>query len=85
MLQKNFTSAIVVSSPYHMQRASWLFGDVFKNDNITLLYSPVNNSWFKPEKRWTNKMETRVVICEYAKFIYYAPIFLENKIKTTGG
>ena len=65
-----------------MRRASWLFGDVFKNDNITLLYSPVNNSWFKPEKY---KMETRVVIYEYAKFIYYAPIFLENKIKTTGG
>lgn len=70
MLQNNFTSAIVVSSPYHMRRASWLFGNVFKNDNITLLYSPVDNSWFKPEKWWTNKMEIQMVIDEYAKFIY---------------
>ena len=79
MLQNNFTSAIVVSSPYHMRRASWLFGDVFKNDNITLLYSPVDNSWFKPEKWWTNKMEMYVVVEEYSKFIYYAPIFLKMK------
>ena len=79
MLQNNFTSAIVVSSPYHMRRASWLFGDVFKNDNITLLYSPVDNSWFKPEKWWTNKMEMHVVVEEYSKFIYYAPIFLKMK------
>jgi len=71
MLQNNFTSAIVVSSPYHMRRASWLFGRVFKNDNVTLLYSPVDNSWFKIEKWWTNEREIQVVIDEYAKFVYY--------------
>ncbi|MGB8217133.1 MAG: YdcF family protein [Candidatus Methanoperedens sp.] len=71
MLQNNFTSAIVVSSPYHMRRASWLFGRVFKNDNITLLYSPVDNSWFKVEKWWTNEREIQIVIYEYAKLIYY--------------
>jgi uncharacterized SAM-binding protein YcdF (DUF218 family) len=80
MLQNHFTSAIVVSSPYHMRRVSWLFGDVFKDDNITLLYSPVDNSWFKPNKWWTNKMERRVVLYEYAKFIYYTPMFLKNRL-----
>lgn len=78
MLQNNFTSAIVVSSPYHMRRVSWLFGSVFKNDNITILYSPVDNSWFKPEKWWTNKREALTVVSEYAKFIYYSVIFLEE-------
>lgn len=75
MLQNNFTSAIVVSSPYHMRRASWLFDRAFENDNITLLYSPVNESWFKPEKWWTNQRERQIVIDEYAKFIYYTFIF----------
>lgn len=71
MLQNNFTSAIVVSSPYHMRRAVWLFGRVFKNDNITLLYSPVENSWFKPEKWWIDAKKVHVVMDEYAKFVYY--------------
>lgn len=75
MLQNNFTSAIVVSSPYHMRRAAWLFDRAFNNDNITLLYSPVDNSWFKPEKWWTNKREIYTVIDEYAKFIYYTMMF----------
>lgn len=75
MLQNNFTSAIVVSSPYHMRRASWLFGRVFKDDNVTLLYSPVDNSWFKIEKWWKNEREIQVVIDEYAKFVYYTLYF----------
>ncbi len=58
-----------------MRRASWLFGRVFKNDNVTLLYSPVDNSWFKIEKWWTNEREIQVVIDEYAKFVYYTLIF----------
>ena len=79
MMQNNFTSAIVVSSPYHMRRAAWLFGRAFKNDNITLLYSPVNNSWFKPEKWWANKMGIHVVMSEYAKFVYYTIMFVLKK------
>jgi uncharacterized SAM-binding protein YcdF (DUF218 family) len=71
MLQNNFTSAIVVSSPYHMRRAAWLFGKVFKNDDITLLYSPVENSWFKPEQWWTDGRKIHAVMDEYAKFVYY--------------
>lgn len=71
MLQNNFTSAIVVSSPYHMRRASWLFGRVFKNENIMLLYSPVDNSWFTEEKWWTNERSMQAIFDEYAKLIYY--------------
>ncbi|MDP2767177.1 MAG: YdcF family protein [Candidatus Methanoperedens sp.] len=71
MLQNNFSSAIVVSSPYHMRRAAWLFGRVFKEDNISLFYSPVENSWFKPEKWWTDERKMHVILDEYAKFVYY--------------
>ena len=80
MLQDNFTSAIVVSSPYHMRRAAWLFDRAFKNDNITLLFSPVDNSWFKPDKWWTNKREIHTVIDEYAKFMYYSIMFGIRKL-----
>ncbi len=72
MLQNNFTSAIVVTSPYHMRRAAWLFGRVFNNDDITLMYSPVENSWFKPEKWWTDGRDIHTVMNEYAKFVYYS-------------
>jgi uncharacterized SAM-binding protein YcdF (DUF218 family) len=71
MLQNNFSSAIVVSSPYHMRRAAWLFGRVFKDDNITLFYSPVEDSRFKPEKWWTDERKMHVIMDEYAKFVYY--------------
>ncbi len=71
MLQNNFSSAIVVSSPYHMRRAAWLFGRVFKDDNITLFYSPVEDSWFRPEKWWTDERKMHVIMDEYAKFVYY--------------
>ncbi len=71
MQQSNFTSAIVVSSPYHMRRASWIFGRVYKNDNITLLYSPVDNSWFKEEKWWTDERSMQAIFDEYAKLVYY--------------
>ena len=82
MLQNNFTSAIVVSSPYHMRRAAWLFSRTFKNDNIMLLYSPVDNSWFKPEKWWTNERGIHTVVNEYGKFIYYTFMFaLETNYK----
>jgi len=71
MLKNNFTSAIVVSSPYHMRRTAWLFGRVFKNDNISLLYGPVDNSWFKPEKWWRDERKIHAVMDEYAKIVYY--------------
>ena len=70
MLRNNFKSAIVVSSPYHMRRTSLIFGNIFKKDNIILLYSPVNNSWFKSDN-WTNKLEMKVILEEYAKIVYY--------------
>ncbi|MDP2767845.1 MAG: YdcF family protein [Candidatus Methanoperedens sp.] len=71
MLQNNFSSAIVVSSPYHMRRAAWIFGKVFKDDSIKLFYSPVDNSWFKPDKWWTDGRKMHVIMDEYAKFVYY--------------
>ena len=71
MLQNNFSSAIIVTSPYHMRRAAWIFGKVFKDDSIKLFYSPVDNSWFKPEKWWTDERKMHVIMDEYAKFVYY--------------
>ncbi len=75
MLQNNLTSAIVVSSPYHMRRASWLFGRVFRNEKVTLLYSPVDNSWFKAENWWKNERSIQAVYDEYGKMVYYILIF----------
>jgi len=71
MLQNNFSSAIVVSSPYHMRRVAWIFGKVFNDDSIKLFYSPVGDSWFKPEKWWIDERRMHVIMDEYAKFVYY--------------
>ena len=46
MLKREFESAIVVSSPYHMRRVRMIFEKIYKVSGISLHYSPVEESWF---------------------------------------
>ena len=71
MLKKGFKSAIVVSSPYHMRRVRMIFEKVYKRSEISLCYSPVEESWFQVEKWWTREGELVTVINEYIKLVLY--------------
>ena len=71
MLKKNFKSAIVVSSPYHMRRVRMIFEKIYKGSGISLYYSPVEESKFQVEKWWTREGELVTVVNEYIKLVLY--------------
>lgn len=69
MAAHGFTSAIVVSSPYHMRRVAMLFNRVFHKTGIKLIYYPVTNSWFDMEHWWESQEGRRIVFSEYGKMV----------------
>jgi len=72
MIDRNFKSAIVVSSPHHTRRARMIFRKVFKDqEDVSLLFSPVENSKFQVHKWWTRERELIGVVNEYCKLTLY--------------
>lgn len=65
--EHGFTSAIVVSSPYHMRRSKMLFDRAFRKSGISLIYSPVAHSWFSTDRWWKSQDGRRIVLGEYIK------------------
>jgi len=66
MLANGFTSAILVTSPYHSRRAVMMFRRFFDSE-IDLISHPVTRSWFEGTNWWTRGRESRVVVTEYLK------------------
>ncbi|WP_261381316.1 YdcF family protein [Paenibacillus cremeus] len=71
MKKKGLTSAIVVSSNYHMKRVKFLFEREFKNSGITLTYVAATDEYFAPSKWWSNNKSIMITINEYIKFAGY--------------
>ncbi|MBO8127754.1 MAG: YdcF family protein [Peptococcaceae bacterium] len=71
MQEYNFSSAIVVSSPYHMRRVKLIFDKVFQGKNIDLTYCTVDNSWYQPGTWWQAKDSCQITFMEYLKLGYY--------------
>jgi len=71
MQEKNLTSCIVVTDPFHSRRTRMTFSDVFRGSGITVIIHPVADhwyhasTWFLSRKGWIN------TISEYAKYIGY--------------
>ena len=61
------TSAIVVSSPYHMRRTAMLFNRAFYHSGIKVMFCPVKKSWFNARRWWKTAESRRVVYSEYVK------------------
>jgi len=69
--REQITSLIVVSSPYHMRRASIVFDHVI-GDAAKIYYVPVPMSWSDYRTDWWRSKESTVaVIHEYVAMIYY--------------
>jgi len=69
--REQITSLIVVSSPYHMRRASIVFDHVI-GDAAKIYYVPVPMSWSDYRADWWRSEESTVaVIHEYVAMIYY--------------
>lgn len=71
VLKQNFKSAIIVTSPYHMRRAKLVFGRVFRNTGIKLLYSATKDSGFNADGQCRSEIDRQIVKMEYMKMIYY--------------
>jgi len=64
VLEKNYRSAIVVSSPYHMRRSKMVFDRVYRNSGVKLLYCPTGPLNGKTLDKKTARKEC-------VKLIYY--------------
>lgn len=72
MLGMNLKSAIITSSPYHMRRAKMIFRKVFEDrKDISLQFSPAEDSSFQIHKWWTREKELIEVNNEYCKLVLY--------------
>lgn len=71
VLKNGFKSAIVVSSPYHMRRAKLVFGRVFRNTGVKLIYCSTKDSGFNVDGQCKNEIDRQIVRSEYIKLVYY--------------
>ncbi len=77
LLKKGFKSAIVISSPYHTRRTSFLFNRNFRRSGIELIYYPVQDSYFKVDDWWKRDYTRRIVLQEYMKMV--GSLFLAHR------
>ncbi len=70
--REGYKSVIVVSSPYHMRRASIIF-DYVIGKRAKLIYVPVPEAWtdFRAEGWWRDEEAAVSVLHEYISIIYY--------------
>ncbi|WP_039838036.1 YdcF family protein [Paenibacillus sonchi] len=68
MENKGFSSAIIVSSDFHMRRVKFLFDHVYKNSGVELTYVG-SISGYDANHWWRGKYNREVTITEYTKMI----------------
>ena len=59
---------IIVTSPYHVRRASMIFKDTMQNCQFRVLGTPYEPF---PEKWWTDQDAARNVLLETSKTVFY--------------
>jgi uncharacterized SAM-binding protein YcdF (DUF218 family) len=82
MLTHHWTSALVVSSDYHMRRVRFLFSRVYQDLPIRLTYVAASDPWFRPRRWWSNPESALITISEYAKLGINAIQVLLNNVHT---
>ncbi|AIQ20121.1 hypothetical protein H70357_28005 [Paenibacillus sp. FSL H7-0357] len=68
MKQHGFTSAIVVSSDFHMRRVKFLFDHVYKKSGIELAYVG-SESGYNAKRWWSDRYSRETTFNEYTKMI----------------
>jgi uncharacterized SAM-binding protein YcdF (DUF218 family) len=71
VMNNDYNSLIVITTPYHCRRAWLTFRKVFEEDDTRILMLPSSYSDFRPEDWWKKRRYLREVIIEYQKLIYY--------------
>ena len=76
MLDQGLKRLIVVTSNFHTRRSRILFRRVFKGTDITIVVQAAPPDYnFEPEKWWTRRRDSKTLLWEYQKLIFYALLF----------
>ncbi|MFZ7942315.1 MULTISPECIES: YdcF family protein [Bacillaceae] len=68
MKKKNYHSAIIISSDFHMRRVKYNFDRVFKDDDPALTYVASETS-YNQMAWWMSKRNIGITVSEYVKII----------------
>lgn len=63
--QRNITSILVITAPYHTRRTEIIFDREFRDSEIKVLVHPVENSWYKPLTWYLDPQGWRQTLAEY--------------------
>lgn len=67
--QRNITSLLVITAPYHTRRTQMIFNREFKDSEIKVLVHPVEDSWYKPLTWYLSPQGWRQTLAEYASLL----------------
>jgi len=69
--RRQYSSAIIVTDPYHTKRTSIIFKDVFSDQDIKLCFRPVTPSWYNSRTWFLTTDGWKFTILEYVKLLAY--------------
>lgn len=64
-------SVMIVSSPFHLRRARFVFEDIFSKAGITVLFHGAPNPSLDEALWWRHESSLLMVFSEYVKLLYY--------------
>ena len=62
---------IVVTSPFHTARVSFVFRRVLRHDSVEVLVRPVTHEEFDPQRWWTDRVQLKNGVVELQKLLFY--------------
>ena len=65
-LQRNISSILVITAPYHTRRTEIIFDREFRDSELEVLVHPVEDSWYKPISWYLSLQGWRQTLAEYA-------------------
>jgi uncharacterized SAM-binding protein YcdF (DUF218 family) len=71
MRARGWHSAILVTDPFHMRRATMTFRQAFEPAGLTVVASPADGSKYGVDNWWTDRNAIMRVAQEYIKLGYY--------------
>jgi len=69
--QRNFTSVIVVTDPYHCFRTRILFRGIFSSSGVDVIVRPVRDHWYRSNTWWLTGVGRKATFSEYFKLFFF--------------
>jgi len=67
--QRNITSILVITTPYHTRRTEIIFDREFLDTEVKVLVHAVEDSWYKPLSWYLNPLGWRQTTAEYGSLL----------------